>query len=422
MSNSPEKFWSRAKTLLKKGLDWSVDVISKYININVPDFIKKRPILGFVFVLVVLCGIVLIKTPAGPWCWSFVKSEILSKTITAPSDKLSIYVAHLEGDDKQGTIRDRVIDSIKEELGKDLIYVFPEGKPIHLPESSAEDEVIAGKIAEEARLLLQKSGGNLFIWGRVQTVNSNTTLKLHVVDPDGAVTGRLGSSFSFTEENLLSPKFSSAMKDAFMALISSLAAPAFFEGRADLREKMKDIVTRLEPLRNNMGERFNADERGRILFLYAFLEAALAQYEAEPTRLEEAVEAYREALQEYTQDRVPLDWAMTQKNLGDALWELGRREDGTARLEEAIEAYREALQEYTQDRVPLDWAMTQKNLGDALYELWSREGGTEKFKEAKAAYEAAFTVFIKEDSSFYFDGTTENLAIVNNLIAERTKK
>jgi hypothetical protein len=42
------------------------------------------------------------------------------------------------------------------------------------------------------------------------------------------------------------------------------------------------------------------------------------------------------------------------------------RERGRARLEEAVAAYRAALEERTRERVPLDWAMTQNNLGVAL--------------------------------------------------------
>jgi hypothetical protein len=48
----------------------------------------------------------------------------------------------------------------------------------------------------------------------------------------------------------------------------------------------------------------------------------------------EAVAAYRGALEERTRARVPLDWAATQNNLGNALQALGARESGTARLEE----------------------------------------------------------------------------------------
>jgi hypothetical protein len=56
---------------------------------------------------------------------------------------------------------------------------------------------------------------------------------------------------------------------------------------------------------------------------------------------------------------VPLNWAQTQSNLGNALRALGQRESGTARLEQAVAAYRAALEELTRERVPLEWAITQ---------------------------------------------------------------
>ena len=93
--------------------------------------------------------------------------------------------------------------------------------------------------------------------------------------------------------------------------------------------------------------------------------------------------------EERTRERVPLDWAQTQSNLGNALRALGERESGTARLEEAVAAYRAALEERTRERVPLDWAATQNNLGDALRALGERESGTARLEEAVAAYRAA---------------------------------
>jgi hypothetical protein len=50
--------------------------------------------------------------------------------------------------------------------------------------------------------------------------------------------------------------------------------------------------------------------------------------------------AVRAALEEYTRERVPLDWAITQNNLGTAFGHFRARESGTARLEEAVAAYR----------------------------------------------------------------------------------
>ena len=40
---------------------------------------------------------------------------------------------------------------------------------------------------------------------------------------------------------------------------------------------------------------------------------------------------------------MPLDWAMTQNNLGNALRSLGERESGTARLEQAVAAWKACL-------------------------------------------------------------------------------
>ena len=90
---------------------------------------------------------------------------------------------------------------------------------------------------------------------------------------------------------------------------------------------------------------------------------ALGERESGTARLEEAVAAYRAALEELTRDRVPLDWATTQMNLGIAHETLGERESGTARLEQAVAAYRAALEERTRERVPLDWAATTGNQG-----------------------------------------------------------
>ncbi len=132
-----------------------------------------------------------------------------------------------------------------------------------------------------------------------------------------------------------------------------------------------------------------------------------------------AIAAYRAALEEMTRERVPLDWAVTQNNLGNALRSLGERESGTARLEEAVTAYREALKERTRERVPLQWAMTQNNLGAALRSLGERESGTARLEEAVTAYGAALSVFEPSGAAHYIERTKSNLAAAEGLLEER---
>jgi tetratricopeptide (TPR) repeat protein len=119
-----------------------------------------------------------------------------------------------------------------------------------------------------------------------------------------------------------------------------------------------------------------ADLVRRLTFVRDPRKAPIVLSPEEVAHLLEAVAAYREALQVNTRGRLPLDWAMTQNNLGNALLALGERESGTARLEEAVSAYREALQERIRERVPFDWAGAQMNLGSALLRLSERESGT----------------------------------------------
>jgi hypothetical protein len=87
-------------------------------------------------------------------------------------------------------------------------------------------------------------------------------------------------------------------------------------------------------------------------------------------------------LAERPRERVPLQWAMAQVDLGAALETLGERESGTARLEEAVAAYRAALEERTRARVPLDWATTQMDLGNALAVLAERQRSSARMEEA----------------------------------------
>ena len=87
-------------------------------------------------------------------------------------------------------------------------------------------------------------------------------------------------------------------------------------------------------------------------------------------------------------ERVPLDWAGTQNNLGTALWTLSGEQSGTESLKAAVHAFHAALEERTRERVPLQWAATQNNLGNALRTWGARENSAELLEAAVRAYSA----------------------------------
>jgi tetratricopeptide (TPR) repeat protein len=136
-------------------------------------------------------------------------------------------------------------------------------------------------------------------------------------------------------------------------------------------------------------------------FDQAVKELENGERESGTARLEEAVAAYRAALEERTRDRVPLDWAATQNNLGNALKALGERESGTARLEEAVEAFRAALREYTRDRVPFLWAQTQQNLALVCRALFDKTGAPHHRDDARNAVDGALDEYRKAMADFH---------------------
>ena len=153
----------------------------------------------------------------------------------------------------------------------------------------------------------------------------------------------------------------------------------------------------------------DADQRGIALNVLGIARAHLGTREVGTARLEQAIEAFRLALEEVTRKRVPFEWAATQNNLGSALAELGTREAGTARLEQAVEAYRLALEEYARERVPLQWAMMQNNLGAALQELGTREAGPARLKEAVEAFRLALEERTRDRVPLQWAMTQNNL-------------
>jgi tetratricopeptide (TPR) repeat protein len=105
--------------------------------------------------------------------------------------------------------------------------------------------------------------------------------------------------------------------------------------------------------------------------------------------LEAAIAAYHEALQEYTSDRVSLsrDRAMTQNNLGVALTLLGEREKNAGRLAEAVTVLRTSLE--PRRKSPRACASTQKNLGHALFHLGRYRSAIEQYARVDEPLERA---------------------------------
>ncbi|MCJ7459122.1 MAG: tetratricopeptide repeat protein, partial [candidate division Zixibacteria bacterium] len=131
-----------------------------------------------------------------------------------------------------------------------------------------------------------------------------------------------------------------------------------------------------------------------------------------------AIKAYEEALKVYTLERFPMQYAVTQNNLGNAYGTLSEIDAKADNCTKAIKAFEEALKVYTLERFPMDYAMTQNNLGNAYRILAEVEAKAESCKKAIKACEEALNVYTFERFSMDYAMTQNNLGNAYRTLAE----
>jgi tetratricopeptide (TPR) repeat protein len=246
---------------------------------------------------------------------------------------------------------------------------------------------------EAARQYLKASNASVLVWGRVLKYGGKSKPDLYLT----AAAGQDERSRQYTLETgtefSLPKVFWKDLADVLRLVIVTQAAQ--FKKGHYVVDRLQPFIARVrKPLEASTGRPgWDAEARASAQFALANALLILGEQGGQAERLQEAVALYRAVLEEWTRERVPLDWARTQDNLGLALGALGEREAGTARLEEAVSAYRAALEEMTRERAPLQWARTQNNLGLALATLGKRTGQPYLLKEARDAITAAREVY-----------------------------
>jgi tetratricopeptide (TPR) repeat protein len=153
------------------------------------------------------------------------------------------------------------------------------------------------------------------------------------------------------------------------------------------------------------------DEREKVAHFFSIFGNTIQQFPLgdRMLNLELAIAAYELALQIYTREVFPQNWAMTQNNLGNTYYDRLRGERAE-NLEEAVANYELALQVYTHEAFPQDWATTQNNLGVA-YSKRLRGERAENLEEAIAAYELALQVYTHEAFPQDWATTQNNLGV-----------
>jgi tetratricopeptide (TPR) repeat protein len=113
--------------------------------------------------------------------------------------------------------------------------------------------------------------------------------------------------------------------------------------------------------------------------------------------LERCAEIYGRVLKFYPRRNDPDTWATIQQSFGGVLVTLAEREvQPKKRLEQAIDAYRSVLEEWTREKSPTDWAKTMKDLGLTQMKLGFLEDNIELLKSAISSFDCALVVYASD--------------------------
>ena len=267
------------------------------------------------------------------------------------------------------------------------------------------------------RRWLEQEGADLLLWGEV--AEEDGLLRVRFLQPEGD--GGSAGPYALNAELELPQDFG---EDAAVA-IAALAATAILQVRDGSGETLAPLIEavleRLRPFAENPPASFGSAVRGEFWHAYGAGELYLAQERGDSGRFVLAAAYFRKALEEWPRERVPLEWAKAQNNLGTALSALGMRESGTELLQAAANAFGDALQEWTRERMPLAWATAYSNLGAVLAGLGERgEGsGAERFHQAAEACRRALKEQTRKRVPLQWASTQINLGNVLAAIGER---
>jgi len=149
---------------------------------------------------------------------------------------------------------------------------------------------------------------------------------------------------------------------------------------------------------------------------------ALGRQESDSKLMSKSVDAYTAALLVYSRKETPEEWSIVMFQLGAAFHTYGSLLKGNRNLQKAVVSYKNALAELDADLYALELTATHNNRGAVLTHLGESEENADRIEEAIRAYETALTVSMEQQLPFHLAVLIRvNKATANSVLAEMTK-
>lgn len=227
----------------------------------------------------------------------------------------------------------------------------------------------------KARTYLAQSGASVLIWGTVLRYGGQSRPQLYMTTTHGPPGQPKQYTIETATEFRLPAVFWDDLAKILRVLVVSRHQEFYAKSGHYMADQLPPFITQVQALLAASAERpgWDADARGGTRVILADALTVFGDQSGKNEPLIEAVAVYVAPLTERTRERVPLQWAATQNNLGAALWTLGEREGSTERLKEAVTAFRAALKVFKTFQTSSYADITKANLRTAEALLHERQ-------------------------------------------------
>jgi tetratricopeptide (TPR) repeat protein/CRP-like cAMP-binding protein len=240
---------------------------------------------------------------------------------------------------------------------------------------------------------LLDNGGDIVIWGAVAPGGALLHLRFFVREEMLVDQFRMGDGWTLLIVPLpLDAAAAHRLHAALLASVRTKQAGKLLTVRRDLdvllvdaREQLLQEIPKLDPISR-------AEERATVARTFA----SATRFKRRAGDAQAAMGLLDTALEAFSADRTPLEWALAHRDRAFLGRFLAERTNDTSALENSIVDLEAALSVIGPNLFPYDWAAMNNRLGLALYRLDFDNGDAETLERALIAFENTLTIFDKK--------------------------
>ena len=239
------------------------------------------------FVAAYFTGLLNAILPTPRWTARRLKSRDVPPAL---STHFTVLIADLEGDDERFSHTSHIEAALDGHEGLEVVRIGPGPRFVDLG-SRTERQLAAER---QARARLEDKNGDVLIFGEV--AEANRRLRLRFVARHEMLAGGPARSYALEVAEL--PKdFGEDFNAALLAWVAVSVAPATEQAGQYVADLLKPAAEKLKHLCTQTPAGLDADQRGSLVHSFALAASVLGEQTGEGNWLEQAVAAYRAALE-----------------------------------------------------------------------------------------------------------------------------